>query len=120
MSSFRSKTFVLAFLFSPILLNAHSIFFQADNQYISPDTTMEMMVFCGTLAESEISIQPDTIQTLRLFGPGGSQDITIDAFKPYTTQSIPWRIFQRVRGKLGGFDRRRISTLTFGIKDEGS
>lgn len=112
---------LVATLFSiPFQVGAHSTFFQADTHSVKPDSTFEVMVYCGTLAESEISIQRDTLQYIYLIGPGGKQSIELETFDPYVTQSVPWRVGQRVLGKLGGFDRRRISTFDLNVGGEGT
>lgn len=111
---------IAALMSVPFQLGGHIILFQADSHYLSSNSSCEVLVYCGTLAESEISLQPDTFQNLNICGPKDIEPIDNQELKPYVTQSIPWRIGQRIRGKFGGFDRRRVTTFNASFKEEGS
>ena len=115
------KTSIYLLAIQPILGFGHAVLIKSDSFYLDQAIPINLQVFCGdSMSESEISIQPDSVETMFLKGPETIQDYERTSLKPYVTGSIPWRIWQKVKGSLGAEDLRRVSKLSVTPEEEGS
>lgn len=110
----------VCFVTIPELAVAHDVLILGKTHYLESTAAVNLRVFCGSLAESEISTQTDDVDKIYLSSPRGSKTLEPDSLRPYVTGSIGWRVLQRIKGLLGGRDYRRTSSLVFNPENQGS